>query len=152
LSDIEDWFPGLSGTGYRVTSPENVRYNCIAWARDDTEKWWWPPGRRPLPGGTYWPPDAPTEPTLVSFISAFRLFEYEQCESLEIEEGYEKVALYAHVGSGEPTHAARQLPSGAWTSKLGRSLDLEHSSVDGLEGDLYGRVAVVLRRPRLPEG
>ena len=47
---------------------------------------------------------------------------------------------------GVPTHAARQLASGLWTSKLGHSEDIEHD-LRALEGDTYGMVALLLKRP-----
>ena len=42
-----------------------------------------------------------------------------------LEPGFEKVALYA-LG-GVPKHAARQLSSGRWSSKLGDLEDVEHT-------------------------
>ena len=60
------------------------------------------------------------------------------------ESGIEKVAIYTL--NGLPKHAARQLPSGAWSSKLGNHIDIEHS-LEGLAGDLYGSVAHILSRP-----
>jgi hypothetical protein len=83
--------------------------------------------------------------TLESFVSTFGLLGYEECRSSEFEQGYEKVALYADA-TGKPTHAARQLPSGAWTSKLGGHVDIEHKATDGVEGDDYGIVVAVLCR------
>jgi hypothetical protein len=47
---------------------------------------------------------------------------------------------------GVPTHAARLLPSGLWTSKLGEWEDIEHD-LHALEGDVYGTVALLLKRP-----
>jgi hypothetical protein len=65
-----------------------------------------------------------------------------------LEPGFEKVALFADA-AGKPTHAARQLPSGAWTSKLGIAVDIEHE-LHALEGEFYGEVVLILRRP-LPQ-
>jgi hypothetical protein len=48
---------------------------------------------------------------------------------------------------GSPTHAARQLDNGRWTSKLGELEDIEHSLRD-LEGAAYGTVVQVMKRPR----
>jgi hypothetical protein len=62
-----------------------------------------------------------------------------------LEVGIEKVALFENA-SGKPTHAARQLRSGAWTSKLGKNIDIEHLDADDVEGPLYGSLAVVLVR------
>jgi hypothetical protein len=44
-----------------------------------------------------------------------------------------------------PKHAARQLPNGRWTSKLGVSEDIEHALHD-LTGLIYGSVALVFKR------
>jgi hypothetical protein len=46
-----------------------------------------------------------------------------------------------------PKHAARSLPNGAWTSKLGDDEDIEHSTLAVLEGREYGRAKVFLKRP-----
>ena len=35
-------FPRLTTSNYRVTSPANGDYNCIAWSAGDTEHWWQP--------------------------------------------------------------------------------------------------------------
>jgi hypothetical protein len=40
----------------------------------------------------------------------------------------------------------RQLPSGEWTSKLGRDVDITHT-LAGLKGDSYGKPVVFLGRP-----
>lgn len=37
--------------------------------------------------------------------------------------------------------------SGTWTSKLGPQEDIEHHELDGLVGDKYGTVAVIMRKP-----
>jgi hypothetical protein len=47
---------------------------------------------------------------------------------------------------GIPTHMARQLPSGGWTSKLGEAWDIEHQTVQGVEGTSYGRVGQYLKK------
>lgn len=62
-----------------------------------------------------------------------------------LEQGFEKVALY---GSGaEYTHAARQLPSGKWTSKLGKAEDIEHDTPEDVAGGLYGELIEIMTRP-----
>jgi hypothetical protein len=62
--------------------------------------------------------------------------------------GFEKIAIY--VLDEKPQHAARQLPNGKWTSKLGQYEDIEHNALEGLEGSIYGYVACVMKR-RWPE-
>ena len=57
---------------------------------------------------------------------------YEPCRDGSPEEGFEKMALY--LNNQKVTHAARQLPSGAWTGKLGAMEDVEHSTLGALNG------------------
>jgi hypothetical protein len=73
-------------------------------------------------------------------------FGYTPCEGVDLEAGVEKVALYA-TADGRPTHMARQLPDGHWTSKLGEQVDIEHE-LHALAGELYGSVVRLLHRPR----
>src|SRR5207244_363796 len=42
VTDLEALFPGLRGTSYRITSPPDSAYNCVAWAAGDQASWWWP--------------------------------------------------------------------------------------------------------------
>ena len=135
---IEHEFPNLAATGYRVTSPPSPEYNCIAWAVGEQDRWWWPDAM----GVCFWPSDVPREETLPAFIRAFELAGYSAADNAEFEIGFLKLAIYAQ--NGEPTHAARQLSNGRWTSKLGANMDVEHS-LDGLAGDLYGTVEVILK-------
>jgi hypothetical protein len=142
--EIEAYFPRLNHTNYEIKSPATPAYNCIAWAADSTDRPWWP-----LRPGWHWPPAVVSHETLDAFISAFATLGYEPCDSPVLERGYEKIAVYAD--GVVPKHAARQLPSGAWTSKLGSEEDIEHAALDLLEGAWYGSVAVILCRPR-PRG
>ena len=112
---------------YRVTSPATDGYNCIAWAADND--------------AVYWPPNAPREETLDAFTAALAILGYAPCPGEEMEPGFEKIALFA-VG----THAARQLPNGRWTSKLGRREDIEHD-LHAIGGTAYGAVARLFKRP-----
>jgi hypothetical protein len=74
----------------------------------------------------------------------FESLGYHAGGSWEVEPGIEKVAVYADA-LGKPQHAARQLPNGRWTSKVGTMEDIEHE-MEGLEGESYGRVVLVLER------
>ena len=84
----------------------------------------------------------PTE-TIETFREAFATIGYVVCEDERHEPGHEKVALFA-LG-GVPTHAARQVASGRWVSKLGQSEDIEHSLHD-LTGVVYGSVVLIMKR------
>src|SRR4051794_39805886 len=101
------WFPNLARGGFSPTSPATAKYNCIAWAAGDQDKWWWPD---PLLKG-YWPAGAPRQETLGAFIAAYATLGYTPCagqlpDTLRLEFGFEKIAIYA-IGS-RPTHASRQ--------------------------------------------
>lgn len=141
-SDLEDWFPNLSRTEYEITSPRTFDYNCFAWAVEDSDRWWSPESSDDY----YWPENAPAQLTLDAIVQTFHLLGYETCESGDKEQGFQKIAIYANK-KGEPTHAARQLPNGNWTSKLGNWEDIEHI-LEGIEGEeMYGSVRQVLKRP-----
>lgn len=139
---IEQVFPAI-GKNYRLTSPHDFKYNCIAFAADDTDRWWWP--------GRYWPDGVPQKVDLSSFIACYNSIGYVDCNmDSSFELGYEKVAIF--VGQfGFPTHAAKQSldGSGLWKSKLGEYKDIEHT-IDGISGifhrDSYGNVSAILKR------
>ena len=97
--------------------------------------------------GFYWPPGAPEEDTVTAFIRCFEILGYEVCDSYELEQEYEKVVIYTKK-DGSPTHAARQLPNGKWSSKLGADADISHE-ISALDGPCYGCVEVVMRRRRV---
>jgi len=141
--EIEASFPSLRNSGYSITSPATVEYNCIAWASGDTRAWWWPDPMNLY----YWPPTIPRENTLEAFIKAYELLGYGICKDGNYEEGFEKIAIYV-AGDRKPTHAARQLSSGRWTSKLGKLEDIEHTTLNGLCSPRYGTVAVFMKRPK----
>ena len=144
----EKCFPLLLVSGYEVKSPEtpDYRYNCIAFAADDENLWWWPD----QDGDGHWPNGAKREVTRVAFVQAFELIGYKVCENGDVEAGYDKIALYEK--NGVPTHAAKQLDDGRWKSKLGPWEDIEHKTVEAVQTfqgiGLYGEVAFYMKRKR----
>jgi hypothetical protein len=44
------------------------------------------------------------------------------------------------------THVARQLYTGAWTSKIGEWEDIEHLTLEAVSGGLYGEPAIIMRK------
>lgn len=73
---------------------------------------------------------------------------FERCEDARLEEGFLKIALYAT--GREFHHVAKQLPSGAWSSKIGKSIDIRHETLESLLGCVYFADAtptVFMRRP-----
>jgi len=156
LIHLENVFPNLAAAGYEKTSDATGQcgtpgtYNCIGWAANDVRHdFWWP-----LPGG-YWPFWINRQPTVIYFVKTFRWFGYRVCKSSRREFGYHKIALYAihqshqrrtpptvleDLRDWEPTHMARQLADGSWTSKCGGNEDITHFTLDALEsyGPRYG--------------
>lgn len=138
---IEQQFPNLKDSGYQITSPKSRRYNCIAWAAGDQNRWWQP---APQASGLYWPSGVAREVSISAYVAAFAALGFVECDNHQLETGFEKIALYAL--NGNPTHAARQLDNGRWTSKLGQMEDIEHT-LEALTGEIYGEVAQILKRP-----
>ncbi len=135
-------FPRLTEQNHRVTSPSSPDYNCIAWAAGDIEHWWQP--------GVHWPiATAEYDYGIGILEQSFLSLGFEDCHDGSLEPGYEKVALYG--GTVFYTHAARQLSSGQWTSKLGRSEDIEHDTPDDVAGGVYGEVLQFMKRAIAPE-
>jgi hypothetical protein len=143
MPTLVELFPNLQEKGYDVTSPETPFYNCIAWAAGDTKRWWWPDPNDQY----YWPSGVPRNETLQAFIFLFESLGYSVCEASEHEKGFEKIAIYVDYSKGKPTHAARQVAPGRWTSKLGSSADIEHD-ISGVSGAQYGSIAVIMKRPK----
>lgn len=146
-------FPNTAIFDYSVTSCSSSKYNCIAWALGKINIKWWP-----LPfkmRGVYWPPDIPAKATIDAFVAMFKkIAGYEEWtpENGNLEDGYEKIAIYADA-SGAPTHAARQLDDGNWTSKIGNNKDVIHDTLEVWESaaersSIYGRVVKFMRRKR----
>lgn len=138
--DLEEDFPNLRAAGWRETSERDNKYNCIAYAAYDFRRKW------DTARGYYWPPGALREYSVDAWADAFRVQGYRVCDTAELEDGYEKIAIYKK--SDRPTHVARQLASGEWTSKLGPDEDINHNTLEALEGDFYGIIDRIMRRRR----
>ncbi|HZS46515.1 MAG TPA: hypothetical protein VFC63_15675 [Blastocatellia bacterium] len=99
-------------------------------------------------GAYFWPVAAKSSDDIESWLEIFQLQSYTICDSAELEEGYEKVAIYVDEYR-LPTHVARQTYNGKWESKLGKGKDIQHDTLDLLEGnvaDEYGTVSRILKR------
>jgi hypothetical protein len=132
-------FARLSHSHFRITSNEDPDYNCIAWAAGDDKEWWWPDM------DSYWPPGIPRQETVGMFIATFGTLGYSVCSDGIYEAGFTKIAIFVDL-DGIPTHAARQLPNGIWTSKCGELEDIDHdlNAVGGSSG--YGNIVCFLKK------
>lgn len=141
--------PYLDSAKHAITSDRSRKYNCIAWTAGRDDRWWWPISPDQPFGSYYWPSEVPREVSIQAFLRAFEGLGYKECRNSEVEEGFEKIALFARDGlSGQPvpTHAARQLPNGHWTSKLGRREDIVHRNVHDVSGPAYGNPVKFMKR------
>jgi hypothetical protein len=134
-------FPNLTPTNHRVIGPATDEYNCIAWACGDTQQWWQPGPK------FHWPvPSDPNDSTTDNLLAALAAVGYVVCADGVLESGFEKIAVYA-LPPTEYTHAARQLPSGKWTSKLGKWELIEHDAPEAVAGGVYGSIVRFMKRP-----
>jgi hypothetical protein len=129
-------FPNLSTGSFKRTSPEDPFYNCIAWATGRKDAW--------IDTVNTWPAGVPRTRDVSAMVALFVALGYEHCPHATLEAGYEKVAIYSKQGLW--THAARQLKSGRWTSKLGKDIDIEHRSLSALFGPMYGTELRLMKR------
>lgn len=134
-------FPNAKNEGYDEISPQSKFYNCIAYAAGDTTRNWWPNNG---PTG-YWPKNVPQRETVYAFLELYRSLGYENCNDGQLENGFDKIAVYTL--NNKVTHAALQLQNGNWTSKVGQNIDIEHNTLKALEGPFYGQVVRFLKRP-----
>lgn len=142
-------FPGLANdANFKITSPCDSVYNCIAWAYQYKDRWMWPKisGDVRLDGVCYWPDEVINSPEVDAFQKAFELKGYILCDNAEHEDGFQKIALYVKKSTTICTHAARELRSGMWTSKLGINHDIQHGTPYAIEGDIYGEVHCIMKR------
>ena len=139
--ELERIFPGLASSTYSVSSQWTFDYNCFAWALDLDD-------RKVDPVSAWWPTGLPRELNLNAFTALFAREGYVECEGPELEPGYEKIAIF--VDDFVPSHAARQLENGAWTSKLGDYEDIEHELLEAVGGTPgYGVVVRFMKRESL---
>jgi hypothetical protein len=146
-------FQRLSSTNHRVTSDPVEEQNCIAFAAGDEIHFWWPitdfPGKLPPP--YFWPKASDLELTVEAFMKAYHIVGFTKCETGDLEDGFEKIAIFAkdfgNKRPKEPTHAAIQSPTrnGKWRSKMGDDEDIEHD-LSSVEGRLYGEVVCFMKR------
>jgi hypothetical protein len=134
-------FPNLTPANHRVIGPATDTYNCIAWACGDTQKWWQPGPK------TFWPVSSdPYDTTTANLFAALAAVGFVVCPDEALESGFEKIAVYAQ-SLATYTHAARLLPNGKWTSKLGDWELIEHDAPQDVAGGIYGTLFQFMKRP-----
>jgi hypothetical protein len=137
--DQRTGFPRL-GEEFEVLAPASVMYNCIGWSLGNTGAW-------------VWPTDGQQPAYLPNFDALYRYYGFRRVKGLEFRRwpGHDKVVLYAvrkSDGSIQPTHAARQMPDGSWSSKLGSLPLIRHLHPNDIAGPSYGVPYVIYVRKR----
>lgn len=95
----EKRFPKLTRDNYQRHSPWDRQYNCIAFAAGDSWRLW--------SNAAYWPPGVNQGHDFNDLVEAYLAIGFVHCGvALDIEIGFEKVALYWTPADGEWTHAA----------------------------------------------
>ena len=134
-------FPNIQASAL-ITSPKTETYNCIAYAAGDMKRWWWPDAM----GMQYWPPGVLRLPTLPVFQMAFESIGFQLCADDGFVQDREKIAIF-HLNN-QPTHAAKLIGEGLWSSKLGKWFDISHSKtcLDHNAPQSYGTIAYFMER------
>jgi hypothetical protein len=137
-------FPHLDTGNCEITSKATSAYNCIAWAAGNDKRWWDPNE------SYYWPFGVPREVSIDAVLQVYERLGFSICNDGSLEAGLDKIAIFVkeHGAIRVPTHAARQLDSGEWTSKLGPAEDITHKTVDAVRGPLYGQAEYFMSRPK----
>ncbi len=145
VEDTKHSFPNIPTKDIKIDGDEDSSYNCIGWAFGDNSRWWWPGG------GVYWPnSDSPT-------IHAFDSLLKDTAHGIETsdqkhEDGFVKLALFSRDpeprSESYPTHLARQLEDGEWSSKTGFSYLIRHGhDVRAMNGGDYGNLVKIYKVP-----
>jgi hypothetical protein len=142
---LKKYWPNLNASTFHKTSEEDPRYNCVAWANRIQNE------------NVDFSLDEEGDPvfdpyylTSYPYVEYFEQNGYELCDNdPSLEAGYEKIGIYEK--DGQFKHVARQLENGNWTSKIGEYEDIEHYSIEAVEGytyksKSYGRVAFFMKR------
>jgi hypothetical protein len=95
--------------------------------------------------GFYWPPGAIRGQSIDALVSAYETLGYEICSGADLEDGYEKVALYVNqFGSWE--HIAKQEEDGWLSSKLRNLEYIRYPTALAVSSADYRQVMYFMRR------
>src|SRR5689334_8875462 len=139
-TDVERDFPALTQRDYAL-SDEDFNFNCLAFALGDYHNWWEPPRGK----GNYWPDGFPEDLTVQTVESIIRTHGFTVKIDASTNPDADAIAIYAE--GNEWTHFAR-FATGVWSSKLGDGNDVVRMHLEDLEGNIYGKVVMVLSKPK----
>ena len=140
-----EWFPVLADDShFEITSDCTPAYNCIGWALGMNDVWvgLYHPSQF---AWSWWPQGVPCDEKQESLIALFEYFGFEQTTIDDIEDGYDKVALYSNAEGW--THAARVIGNNVLHSKIGTAWDIHHSGGNIFAATEYGNIFAYMKRP-----
>lgn len=86
----------------------------------------------------------PRNDSIANIIDFLVLAGFSACENSVKLPGIEKIAIY--TDGDTPLHLARQLSDGRWASKLGRIIDVIHTTPEAVGGGQYGNPTIFMAR------
>lgn len=142
---VVDHFPNMDINNVAIDDEDTPEYNCIGYAIGDTNKPWWPRGGE---GGFYYWPETEKDAEKYSVSTFDHLLmttgHGSITDSEKPEEGYVKLALFTE--GDKPTHLARQLADGEWSSKVGAGPLIRHGfDIHEMDNGVYGNVAKIYK-------
>lgn len=125
---ISNYFPNLKlGENFIYTSLKTDVYNCVAWSLKIDGNW------------------IEYDLNVDDYVSLFFDNGFRRSENTNFMDGVEKIAIYVD-DKNLFTHVARQLDTGKWTSKFGEWEDIEHDTLEAIEGSGYGRPYLIMEK------
>ena len=94
---IKQVFENLKEGEFEITSPFDAKYNCIAHAADDNEKWWWAVDTKTAGNDVFWFNNIPSQATLENFILAFQKLGYQPCDNPELEKDFDVTIITQNI-------------------------------------------------------
>ena len=141
--EFQKKWPKLRPDNYKEASHASPRYNCLAFVNGD-ERHKWEFGRH---GGRFsWPEGVPDSLEGWTEIFVRQGYAVTDVADKDVEPGYEKIAIYEEL---EGYYHVAMSDGRSWKSKLGNYQDIEHATLDLLEGfeqAEYGKIVVILKR------
>lgn len=149
-------FPQLADDPhFKITSPQTVEYNCIAWAMGFEKRWvaCFVPSSAHDNDGMYnhirerfvwWPKGVEMSMRKEALVDAFRAVGFEITDNQDYEDEYDKAVLYERDGNW--THASRIISDSVEHSKFGESWDGCHGR-DRFSDSNYGNPFAYMKRP-----
>jgi len=122
-------------------------YNCFGFALGYNQ-WWEPPvfiDELIANEEAIWPLGLSESLDIDNYIAAARTERFYVSQDAMWEESCDTIMLYFTTNDRKFQHAARQVSSGVWSSKLGTGSDITHA-IDGIDRIDFGTGRIYMKR------